>query len=61
MSTGNLGVGGGGGRGPFCREKEPPFRRKRLLKDPAELKTRRRCEIPLETQLLHTVCSLVLP
>ena len=31
LSTGNLGVGGGGeGRGPFYREKEPPFRRKRL-------------------------------
>ena len=30
MSTGNLGVGGGACRGPFYREKEAPFRRKRL-------------------------------
>ena len=31
VSTGNFGGGRGGCRGPFYREKEPPFRRKRLL------------------------------
>ena len=30
MCTGNLGGGGRGRRGPIYREKEPPFRRKRL-------------------------------